>query len=163
MVSGNYKKDDDYVEVMQNTNPIILAYTTAIVRLKLYSYLEQLQDSVLYFDIDSVFYVTDLTNPSHKMIQMGWSLGEMTNELKNFGPNAYIDEFVSGGSKNYAYKVVETNSGEPYYNIKVRGITLTNSTSKKVDGRKHVCMKVKGITLSSAASKHVNFNTLKKL
>jgi len=67
------------------------------------------------------------------MIETGSSLGEMTNELKDFGPNAYIDEFVSGGPKNYAYKVMGTHDGNPSYCIKVRGISLTNSTAKQVN------------------------------
>jgi len=46
LVAVNYKKHDDYAEVMQNTNPIIAAYTTAIARLKLYSYIEKHQDRV---------------------------------------------------------------------------------------------------------------------
>jgi len=133
LVAVNYKKHDDYAEVMQNTNPIIAAYTTAIARLKLYSYIERLQDRVLYFDTDSIIYVTDLTNPSHHMIETGSSLGEMTNELKDFGPYAYIEEFVSGGPKNYAYKVMGTSDGNPAYCIKVRGISLNNSTAKKVN------------------------------
>jgi hypothetical protein len=45
----------------------------------------------------------------------------MTSELK---PSEYIEEFVSGGSKNYAYKAVDTSTGERKHACKVRGITL---------------------------------------
>jgi len=133
LVQVVYKKEDDHVDVMQNTNPVIAAYTTAIARQKLYSYIEQLQDRVLYFDTDSIIYLKNLKNPDHKMVPTGFSLGEMTNELKEYGENAYISEFVSGGPKNYAYKVGGTKNGDRPISIKVRGITLTNTTAKRVN------------------------------
>jgi len=46
----NYGAEDDFVEVLPNTSVGIAAYTTAQARLKLYSYLEQLQERVLYMD-----------------------------------------------------------------------------------------------------------------
>lgn len=140
LVSVTYKKEDEFAEVMQNTNPVIAAYTTAIARLKLYEYIEFLQYRVLYFDTDSVIYLTDLTNPEHKRVTTGWCLGEMTNELKDYGPDAYICEFASGGPKNYGYVVDGT-----------------------IDGSKPTCIKVRGITLSNTTAKRVNFNTLKRL
>ena len=36
------------------------------------------------------------------LIECGDALGDMSSELK---ANEYISEFVSGGPKNYAYKV----------------------------------------------------------
>jgi len=39
------------------------------------------------------------------MIEIGTSLGEMTSELKDFRPDAFIEEFVSGGPKNYEYRL----------------------------------------------------------
>ncbi len=50
MVRVVYKKETDFVEVLKNTNAVIAAYTTCQARLKLYSYIEQLQERVLYFD-----------------------------------------------------------------------------------------------------------------
>jgi hypothetical protein len=54
-------------------------------------------------------------------------------------PGEYIKEFVSGGPKNYAYRVV---SG--------------------TDVTKTVC-KVRGITLNYSASKVVNFDVIRKM
>lgn len=133
MVSVTFKKEEDYAEVMQNTNPVIAAYTTAIARLKLNEYIQQLGDRVLYFDTDSIIYRTDLTDPTHQLIPTGTSLGEMTNELSDYGPDAYISEFVSGGPKNYGYKVSGTRDGKDVTCMKVRGITLTNTASKTVN------------------------------
>lgn len=39
------------------TNIFVAAFTTCWARLKLYSYLKQLQEQVLYFDTDSVVYL----------------------------------------------------------------------------------------------------------
>ena len=60
----------------------------------------------------------------------------MTSELK---ANEYISEFVSGGPKNYDYKVC-------------------NSVTES----KTVC-KVQGITFNYKASQLVNFDTIKDL
>lgn len=133
LVAVTHKKEDDFAEVMQNTNPVIAAYTTAIARLKLYSYIKELQDRVLYFDTDSIIYLTDLMNSTQTLVPTGWSLGEMTNELKDYGADAFIEEFVSGGPKNYAYKVAGTSDGKKHTNIKVKGITLSNTTEKRVN------------------------------
>ena len=56
MVAVTYELQDDFVEVLANTNAVIAAYTTAQARLKLYSYIEELQDRVLYMDTDSIIY-----------------------------------------------------------------------------------------------------------
>ena len=50
MLAVAYTKEDDFVEVMGNTNVVLAAYTTAHARLRLYSYIEKLGQRVLYFD-----------------------------------------------------------------------------------------------------------------
>jgi hypothetical protein len=50
------------------------------------------------------------------LVECGDRLGDMTNELK---PGEYIEEFVSGGPKNYACRLL---SGKTV--CKVRGIIL---------------------------------------
>jgi len=40
--------EDEFLELLKNTNIIIASYVTAQARLKLYSYLEILQERVLY-------------------------------------------------------------------------------------------------------------------
>ena len=93
-------------------NIFIAAFTTCQARLKLYEYLDQLKQQVLYFDTDSVVYTW---KPGDPQIPLGDYLGEMTDELEG----DTITEFVSGGPKNYAYK---TESGKVC--CKVRGFTL---------------------------------------
>ena len=94
-------------------NIFVAAFTTCHARLKLYSYLEQLQQRVLYFDTDSVIFTT---RPGQLRIPLGDFLGEMTNELDD---GDSITEFTSAGPKNYGYK---TRQGKVC--CKVRGFTL---------------------------------------
>ena len=120
--------DEDFETSLGNTNVVIAAYTTAQARLKLYSYLDMLQDRVLYYDTDSVIFIDKEGAPK---VQTGNFLGDMTDELRDYGEGSYIEEFCSGGSKNYAYRVFEGASGNYSTICKVRGITL-NLRNKRV-------------------------------
>ena len=70
---------EHFVDTGCNKNIFIAAYTTAQARLKLYSYLKGLKERVLYFDTDSIIYVSregDYDPP------VGRFLGDMTDELE---------------------------------------------------------------------------------
>jgi len=54
----------------------------------------------------------------------------MSSELKT---SEFIEEFVSGGPKNYAYKTVHAATGKRKTVCKIRGITLNYSTSQLVN------------------------------
>ncbi|KAL4219797.1 hypothetical protein ACF0H5_020209 [Mactra antiquata] len=95
------------------TNIFLATFTTCWARLKLHSVLDSLGDRVLYYDTDSVIFVS---RPGQLDPPLGDYLGELTNELK---PDDYIVEFVSGGPKNYAYT---TAKGEQ--TCKIRGFSL---------------------------------------
>ena len=114
-------------------NVFVAAFTTCHARLKLYSYLQQLNTQVLYFDTDSVVYKW---KPGQTEIPLGNFLGEMTNELEDKErPNDYITEFVSGGPKNYGY----------------------------VTAQGAVCCKVRGFSLKSVrGSSQLNYTILKQ-
>jgi hypothetical protein len=127
---------DGYLDASPFTNPVIAAYVTSQARLDLYELLETLGDRVLYFDTDSVIY---FTRPGELPLLTGNHLGELTDELAEYGQNATIDTFVSGGPKNYAF------------NVSVNGEIVGN-----------VC-KAKGISLNAENSKIVNLETLQEL
>ena len=71
------------------------------------------------------------------LVQTGDCLGAMTSELK---PGFHIEEFVSGGPKNYTYRTV-------YH----------------VTGKRETICKFPGVTLNYSASQTVNFDFIKAL
>uniref|UniRef100_A0A915HF12 Uncharacterized protein n=1 Tax=Romanomermis culicivorax TaxID=13658 RepID=A0A915HF12_ROMCU len=89
------------------------AYTTAQARLKLYSYIKSLKNGVLYSGTYSIIYLSSIDKQQYQ-VPTDWCLGEMTNELREHGPGSYITEFVSGGPKNYAYRLY-TPSTKQYH------------------------------------------------
>ena len=80
-----------------------------------------LQERVMYYDTDSVIFVSKPEDPEPPT---GSYLGELTDELGG----DYITTFISGGPKNYCYRT-NTNKVE----TKIRGITLDCSTRQKVN------------------------------
>ena len=65
------------------TNVVLAAFTTAQARLKLLEYLHVLGPRVLYYDTDSVFYVSK--GEDEYELPIGTSLGSLTDELAAFG------------------------------------------------------------------------------
>lgn len=94
-------------------NIFVATFTTCHARLKLYQYLDLLQEQVLNFDTDSVVY---RCKPGQPTVPLGDYLGDITDELEG---GDHIVEFVSGGPKNYGYT---THQGKVC--CKVRGFTL---------------------------------------
>ena len=80
-----------------------------------------LKERVLYYDTDSIIY---LTQPDQPEPRLGNYIGDLTDELGG----DHITVFASGGPKNYCYK---TNGGKT--EIKVRGITLDCTARQKVN------------------------------
>ena len=107
----------------KKTNIYLATFTTCWARLKLYSELKKLNQRVLYYDTDSVIYVS---RPNEYDPPLGDYLGELTNELKD--EDEHIVEFVSGGPKNYAYKTNKNNE-----TCKVRGFTLNFKNSQLIN------------------------------
>ncbi|XP_070547621.1 uncharacterized protein [Ptychodera flava] len=119
MVAVQHSLRDEFVEGAVNTNVVIAAFTTAYARLKLYDLLEAIGERVLYFDTDSVIFVSksDMYEPP-----LGDYLGDLTSELEP--PGNYITKFVSGGAKNYAFCLAQPDRKGNRTLCNVRGITL---------------------------------------
>ncbi|XP_063913325.1 uncharacterized protein LOC135129984 [Zophobas morio] len=126
----NWERVEEDILASSTTNVAIASYTTASARLVLYHFLEKLGRRVLYYDTDSVFFTA---KPDEWVPDTGDFLGQLTDELADYGPGSYITEFVSGGPKNYAYEFLNANKGiiEPV--CKVKGITLHYSNNQKVN------------------------------
>ena len=110
LIEVYFENVDEFVEADGKTNVVIAAFTTAHARLKLYSVLKQLDRRVLYFDTDSVIYVS---KDGEWEPPTGSYLGELTDELEG----GHIRTFVSGGPKNYAY---ETNTSKTVCKVRSR-------------------------------------------
>jgi DNA polymerase elongation subunit (family B) len=82
---------------MRRPTVVIAAFTTTYACLKLYEVLDQLQERVLYYDTDSVIFVS---KPGEPEPLLGPYLGQLTNKLKE----GYITTFILVGPKNYCYK-----------------------------------------------------------
>ena len=110
------------------TNEVIGFYVTTGARLKLYSYLDVLKERAMYCDTGSVIYVQKCGQPP--AVSCGDKLGDMTNEL---GSDEHIEEFVSVGSNNYAFRIVKAIALEMNTVCKVRGITLNYAAAQLVN------------------------------
>ncbi|KAF4529356.1 hypothetical protein B566_EDAN017368 [Ephemera danica] len=119
------KMTEESFKLNPKTNVAIAAYTTAQARLHLYSYLEKLQEKILYMDTDSILIKVRDGDPD--IPETGVFLGDLTDELESYGPGSYIQEFVSGGPKNYTYAVYTPGKDTLSYCIKVKGMTINSS------------------------------------
>ena len=124
IVEVTYKEDGAFARVNPNTNVVVAAFTTCHARLKLYEVLEKLGDRAMYQDTDSVVFHT---RPGDWEPPTGDYLGQLTDEVDPKDGN-YIATFVTGGCKNYAYKL---DTGKTV--MKVRGITLNVRNSARVN------------------------------
>jgi len=89
------------------------------------------------------------------LVKTGDHLGEMTSELK---PDEIISEVVCAGPKNYAYRTVNSVTGESKTVCKIRGITLNYLTSQLVNFEK-----MKDMILSMDNNETVTVRTQNKI
>ncbi|XP_055342667.1 uncharacterized protein LOC129591156 isoform X2 [Paramacrobiotus metropolitanus] len=122
IVQITYTTEPGFVDRNPNTNVILAAFTTCWARLHLLKFMEMVEGRLLYFDTDSIFFVT---RPGAVDPPTGIFLGDLTNELK---PGQYITQFVSLGAKTYAYV---TNDGASV--VKVKGFTINGRTSEQIN------------------------------
>ena len=115
LVEVHYQYQDKDIPVSPNLNSFVASFTTSWARDRLNKAIQLLGERVLYFDTDSVIY---LEEPGQPNPPLGHYLGEFTSEFEN---DDYIEEFVSGGPKNYGYK---TKKGK--VECKGRGFRLNN-------------------------------------
>lgn len=92
MILMNWHNNTDELPESNFTSVAIASYVTAQARLYLYSFMEQLQDRLIYCDTDSVIYSESTTD---KKLPTGDFLGQLTDELDKW-PGSYISEFVCG-------------------------------------------------------------------
>ena len=121
IIKIRYEYGENFVQPHPKSNVVIAAFTTAYGRLQLYEELDILQERVLYYDTDSVIY---LSKPGQPVPRLGNYIGELTDELGG----EHITVFASGGPKNHCYK---TNTRKTL--VKVRGIPLDCTARQKAN------------------------------
>jgi hypothetical protein len=117
-----YSSKEEMFEGSNQCNIPIASFVTAQARLKLLNELNKLDKRVLYYDTDSIIYIS---RENEYEPALGDYLGQFTNELED---KEHIIEFVSAGPKNYAYK---TNTGK--CQCVVKGFTLNYISSQKIN------------------------------
>jgi G:T-mismatch repair DNA endonuclease (very short patch repair protein) len=127
----NYEFVEEAFQPISTVNVCLAAYTTAQARLKLYHYLEKIGNRVLYYDTDSIIYIS---REGEYDVPIGNMLGDMTNELAVYGSDSFIKKFASGGPKNYSYEVISDKGVKTV--VKVKGIGLTHKTSQLINFEK---------------------------
>ena len=117
-----FSKNNDMHEGTYDTNVVIAAFVTCYARLKLLDLITKLGKRCLYYDTDSVIFVSvdGLYEPD-----LGDYLGELTNELE---ADDYIVEGVFPGPKNYGFKTKKGNIV-----CKVKGFSLNYTAGKNVN------------------------------
>ena len=115
LVEVHYRHQDEDIPMSPNLNIFVASFTTCWARDRLNEAIQLLGERVLYFDTDSVIYLEETGQPNPPL---GDYLGEFTSELE---ADDYIEEFASGGPKNYGHK---TKKGK--VECKVRGFRLNS-------------------------------------
>ena len=112
---------EERIPNLPHTSEVIGSFVTAGARIHLYAHLDTLQGRAIYTDTGSVVYIQSNNEPP--LSECADKLGSLTNELQ---PGECTEDFVSGGPKNYAHRVVNrTDTAKtPNTVCKVRGITL---------------------------------------
>uniref|UniRef100_A0A915KV88 Uncharacterized protein n=1 Tax=Romanomermis culicivorax TaxID=13658 RepID=A0A915KV88_ROMCU len=82
--------------------------------------------------MDSIIYLS-MVDKQQYQLPTGCCLGEMTNELCEYGSASYITEFISGGPKKYPYRLYSPPTKQYHHVIKVGGITLSSDAMKKMN------------------------------
>ena len=117
-----WKYKDAYAPANCNRNVILGLFVTSYARLKLNKVMQENPADVLYCDTDSVFRLNRRGRAPRTNSSL---LGELANELK---PSEVITEFVSTGSKCYAYS---TSCDECV--IKAKGFYMTRTLHDKIN------------------------------
>ncbi|CAC5379378.1 unnamed protein product [Mytilus coruscus] len=126
MVRIHWTNQSQCVEETGRTNEVIAAYTTTQARLEIYKYLESLEERTLYCDTDSIIFSS---RPGDWMPNTGDYLGALTDET----PNNTIECFITGGPKNYGFKLKKPDTDGNLTCCKIRGITLNYKNSLELN------------------------------
>lgn len=125
----SYTLKSECERVQSYVNVVLVAYTSALARIHLYKYLDMLKERCLYHDTDSVIFTC---KENEECPRLGDYLGDLTDELMEYGENSYISEAVFSSEKSYAFNV-KTPGKADSVECKVKILNLSYENSKKVN------------------------------
>jgi len=82
----------------------------------------------LYCDTDSVIFIQKDNDPAK--FKTGDYLSDLTDYLEEYGSCSFVEEFVSGGPKNYAFLLFCPSNGKRATKCELNCITLNCENSK---------------------------------
>lgn len=129
-VLASYKLIHNSCVKQPNVNVVIAAYTTAHARIHLYKYLDHLQERAIYHDTDSVIFIK---KENDSTLPLGDYLGDLTDEIAEYGENSFIEEVVISSEKSYSFIVKSPNENRTTYVCKVKGISLNYEKSNVIN------------------------------
>ena len=112
------KKKEVYSDIKSaTTNVVLSAYITSLARVELYKTLHQVGERAIYYDTDSIIYIS---RPGEPEPEISDRLGGWKNELS---PGNHIVEIAVGGCKNYSYRTLLPENGSTTKTV-IKGFTL---------------------------------------
>ena len=139
------------------TNVVVAAFTTVQARLKLFECLHTLGQRTLYYDTDSIIFVSE---PGQPEPSVGSTLGDLTDELAEHEVSRYITSFVPGGPKLYAFEHRKLDGCVDYV-CKLKGIRLHHQNLRKINYqsiRKMILKKSGPIEVTNSAIRRTFFH-----
>jgi hypothetical protein len=125
-----YEPQKEYIEENASSNLMLSLWVTSAARIHLLHALQKVANTpgavLLYSDTDSIVFAFPKNQPCP--LTTGPHLGMLTDEYPGFT----ILEWLSGGCKNYALRMVDNNTGEEKTVLRVRGITLSADVCQKL-------------------------------
>lgn len=126
-VNWKYTHPNEDEKPSKNACIPVGAYTTANARVVLFNELIELQHEILYCDTDSIIYVEHANlnyTPS-----IGSAVGQLTDEIQEYGDDAYISEYVSVGPKSYSLKITIPSQNKIIEVCKCKGFRLNRKNA----------------------------------
>jgi hypothetical protein len=117
-----YSEKDELHLVGKDSNVVLGCFVTCYGRMRLYEELFKIVERVLYFDTDSIIFIS---KENHYKPDSADYLGKFTSEIKG---DSFIELFVSAGPKNYGNKL---NNGQT--SCKIKGFSVNFIASESLN------------------------------
>lgn len=116
-VKVRWSMQEEYAQLAPKTNVTVGIFTTEWGRDRLFDGMVQLHpEQLLYYDTDSLYYLSDSTQKGWGDVKQGSNLGDWSDDLNKVGtPDAKkkcIVDWWAGSSKNYGYTKAPLNGGK---------------------------------------------------